>query len=531
MIPVSNAWKAVQNNTLLPEMFVEITYTITEPGLQEAAVASGSHAEDFANTQDITKDERVSSDKYVSLDYGLWGLDGKSTYSTGNPVNPGYVTEHCSDENGLFPESEKPTLRFDFSGIRRVLIPGITITWSEVFNCWAEDFVVTAYNSSGMVAQKTITGNKSVVSTVQVDLIDYNAITIEVLRWSHPWQSCRCIGVRFGVQSVYTKSDLLSYEHTQNVDLLSAALPENKISFSLRNDDNRWNPDNLTGSERYLFEQQEMTVRYGMDVDGAVEWIKGGTFWLTEWQTPSNGMEATFTAQDATCFLGDTYSGITSGTLYAIADAAFKQADLPNAYVIDEVLSQYETSFAEDSSYTIADILQMIAHAGCCVFYQDRSGVLHITPKSDSYCGYIIEPAISYSHPEYTISKPLKAVSVGYGGDQRVVLSVAARGETQTVDNEFLLTEADARRVAEKTKDVLEKRKEISGEFRADLRLDALDNIIVTSKYASNIISITGVTYSTTGGAFRGSYTGRVTAANLKPTVFHSNEIYSGEVW
>ena len=61
--------------------------------------------------------------------------------------------------------------------------------------------------------------------------------------------------------------------------------------------------------------------------------------------------------------------------------------------------------------------------------------------------------------------------------------------------------------------------------------MDVLDGIIVTSKYASNIIGVTDVKYSTTGGAFKGTYTGRVISVNLKPEEMYCGEIYLGEIW
>jgi hypothetical protein len=60
-------------------------------------------------------------------------------------------------------------------------------------------------------------------------------------------------------------------------------------------------------------------------------------------------------------------------------------------------------------------------------------------------------------------------------------------------------------------KDCLKNRKTLSGEFRADPRLDALDKVTVENKYATNSVFITSVKYSY-GGAFRGEYEGRIYA-------------------
>lgn len=537
MIPVSSTWAANQNVTLQPEMFVEITYAVTEPGLQEEATASGSSPEDFSDTNHIVSPIDKRGEAYSTLDYGCWGLDGSFSYFDGSPEDPGYVYTGYSNDSGLF--AEYPTITIDLEKRHDVMIPGLVITWSDVFGGWATDFRVKALNANGVVAEKTVTGNTATSSVVWLDMVNYSQVTIEILGWSHPYQRPRCMEVNLGLYTVYTKNDLLSFEHSQTADLLSAELPKNEIKFQLRNDDDRWNPDSPSGNEKYLLEQQRLDVRYGMDISGTTEWVEGGTFWLSEWSTPSNGLQADFTARDTIGFMNRSYVGIRVGTLYDIAMAAFAEADLTllddgsPRYIVDESLKDISTDFEEDGSdYTIAEILQMVAHAGCCVFYQDRSGIVRIEPRSVKYSGYKIEPAISYAHPEYEISKPLKSISVEYGMNRQTVdIDVESRGEVQTVNNPLLVTDVDALRVGEAAKELLKGRKTVSGDFRADLRMDALDNVIVTSKYASNVLGITEVTYSTTGGGFRGTYVGKVISINLEESKAYSNEFYSGEIW
>ena len=536
MIPVSNAWKATQNQTLLPEMFVEITYKITEPDLQERAEISASYPEDFSDVEQLLDLTDKNSEAYTAFDYGCWGLDGNYSYFDGSPVDPGYVDTNYSTADGSMTTYPKITLSFPER--QKVAIPGLIITWDKTFGGWATDFRVTVSNGSGILARTTIKGNTDIRSTVVLDMVDYSQITIEVLKWSHPYQRVRCIEIQLGIEKIYTKNDLLGYEHIQSVDLLSATLPQSSIQFKLRNDDARWNPDNPKGLEKYLLEQQEVIVRYGMDINGTTEWIDGGVFWLSEWGTPANGLEAVFTARDAFELMAIEYHGTLTGTLYDIAVAAFEEAELPVLndgsvrYSISENLKNITVELPiEENGYLVSEILQMVAHASCCVLYQDRKGVIRIEPWNRNYTNYKIEPRVSYAHPEYNINKPLKSVSVGYGTeDSRVVIDVSNRGEVQTIDNPFILTEDHALRVGENTKALLENRKVISGDFRADLRMDATDVVLVTSKYAANAIGITDVTYSTTGGCFNAKYTGRVISINLAPAKYHSGELISGEV-
>ena len=61
----------------------------------------------------------------------------------------------------------------------------------------------------------------------------------------------------------------------------------------------QWNPTPKKGlgfGGTMVIKRQEIVVRYGYKVNGAIEWIKAGTFYMSEWDTPSNGITAKFTA-------------------------------------------------------------------------------------------------------------------------------------------------------------------------------------------------------------------------------------------
>lgn len=515
MIDVSKEWKETHKALLLPETFIKLSYNVTEPGLSNDATATGSNEEHFSETAEITNGLTKAPEHYVSLEKNAWGLGGDIFCADGNPHDPGYTTSTLSD--AVTEYAEAPAITISFSKVHKELIPGITLTWSTAMNEWATKFRVSAYNGASLVAEKEVNENASVVSQIWVDLQNYNKIVIEVLEWSHPCRRCRVEEVFLGIVEVYTKSNLLGYDHTDSVDILSATLPKNEITFRLENSTGRWNPNNPTGAERYLLEQQKVDVLYGMTIDGSIEWMKAGTFWLTEWNTPSNGLEASFTARDAVTFMNDIYSGPRSGTLLEIATEALEQANLPvmadgsARYVVDRSLASQTTDFTdEDADYTIADVLQLVSHMACCVFYQDRDGIVRIEPRNATLTDYVIDKFKAYGHPEFEISKPVKAVTVDYGEDKTEIVEVGAKGEVQAIANPFIRTATDARKVAASAIAVLSGRKTMSGEYRADPRLCALDTVVVESKYSPNTVVITEIKYSTTGGAMKGTYTGRV---------------------
>lgn len=540
MITVSDTWKAKQLNPILPEGFVEISYLITGEGLQEQASASSSNQAVFSNTENIVK-ENTAAKRYATNELNLWSLDGtRNLLPDSDYHNTGYVS------NGF----DAASVTIGLASVREEPIIGITITWSEEFGEYPTDFTVSAYNGSNIVATKTVTGNTSTETIVELDMANFNAIVISVAGWSLPQHRARIESVVLGANITFTKRDIMSYSHSQTGCLLSGELPKNSITFALDNSDDKWNPNNPQGLIKYLAERQKITVRYGLDVDGTVEWIKAGTFYASEWDTPSNGISVSFTARDVFEFMIDRkYDGITEGTLKEIAESAIEQADLPSgvAVYIDSSLERYSTTI--NDALTIAEVLQKCANAACCVMYQDRDGNLNIKPITNVLSGYIIRKGWAYSYPEYELSKQLKSVSVEYAhsivaddgaeieagnndiivaSDGKYELFVSDSGESQSANNDFISTEEQAKMVARWIGDILKNRKTISGEFRADPRLDVFDKVTVESKYGVNdAVFLTEIVYHFTG-VFKGQYAGRIVPFNAVDMAY-CGELYAGE--
>lgn len=332
-----------------------------------------------------------------------------------------------------------------------------------------------------------------------------------------------------GTSLVFNKTHITKYTHEQDGCLLSGRLPTNKISFSIDNSLGAYNPNTVSFAEH-----QKITVKYGFDYDGdgvADEWIKAGTFYLTEWNTPANGLETSFEARDLLAFFIDKpYKGITSGTLKQIVESAISQAGLPSDAVveIDNTLAEYTTTL--NAEYSLAEVLQLCANAACSVMWQNRDGKLKIQRVSNAMSDYVVREGWAYSYPEYDVSKPLKAVDVAYANNESRVLTVASSGETQSVSNELVTQETQAYELAHWVAALLENRKKISGEFRADPRLDIYDKVKVESKYGVNeAVVITNITYEFTG-SFRGAYEGRVGSFDAITNAYYSGDLFAGEV-
>lgn len=507
MITVSDAWKDIHQRFLLPESYIEIDCGITDDEAQSVAEASGTDEAAFSNAPSVV-DDIADVAKYATLELNLWALDGSLSVlpTSGEYSNAGYVSniESTGSVTVTFPE------------IRATAISGITITWSEKYGEYARVFSVIGKNGTDIISEVTVFDNKDTVSVVYMPLENYDSIAVVVHEWSLPNRRVRMERIVIGHILKFSKGDLLSFAHEQDGDLLSGKIPKYSIEFTLDNSDGRWDPNNPTGMAQYLSERQKLTVRYGLDVNGVAEWIKAGTFYLSEWYAPPNGLEARFVARDGFEFLIgiEMWGAMASKMSYMATNVTRNLWPSGSSVSYDpslvDYMIDYSPSYTNGIVSTPAEIVQKCANAASAILRCDRDGNLYIEPLNKALTEYNIPLALSYTYPEITLSKPLKEVDVDYGGDKSYLLSVAQSGERQTLTNDFIDSEENAVTVAGWVRDVLKNRKTISGEFRADPRLDLYDIVQIEDRYGRLLtVAITNIKY-TFNGAFRGSYTGRI---------------------
>lgn len=420
MQPVSANWLNNQRQTLVEESFVEVSYDIADPDALADASASDNGSIYIANTPQVVSEVAKDIVPYATLERNIWLLDGsRKNIPSSDYGDTGYVSDILSTESCNFDKI--PIVEISFTEIHTPVIPGITITWADTYNEYAEDFRVTAYNGATLVAEKNIINNKSIMSIVELDIENYDLIRIEILKWCLPYHRARISNIFLGINRIYTKTDLMEFEHSQEVDPLNAKLPKMSVRFGIDNTSDEYNPNNEAGMSKYLMERQEIRTRYGYKMDGSIEWIDGGVFYLSEWEAPQNGISANFEARDILEFMRSTYmKGVYSSagvSLYSLATAVFEEANLPlNSdgtvkWVIDDSLKNIYTN-APLPLVSLAECLQMIANAAACVLYADRNGILHIEPIKTESEDYTIDNFNSFKKSEISLTKPLLQVDV-----------------------------------------------------------------------------------------------------------------------
>lgn len=524
MQTVSENWKNAHKQTLLNESFVEISVDIGDPDAQVDVIPDDNGAVYLSHSPVLTDRDKMVS-PFCTLEQNIWVLDGKQkAIQSPHFDEGGYIGDALSDDVCVF-SSKMPVITLPFSQVFTKLIPGVTITWSTAYEEFADTFMVVAYNGDTVVAEKEVIGNRSIKSVVEVDIVNYDRIVIFIKKWCLPHHRARMDEIFVGINRVYSRADLFDYTHSQSVDPISTSLPKTEIKFSISNVNGEYNPYNQEGWSKYLMERQEVRAKYGLKLnDGSIEWIKGGSFYLSEWYAKQNGLTADFTARDILGLMSDVYEDehdLSVRNLYDLAEQVLYAANLPEnpdgtaKWRIDESLKNIYTT-APLPRDTIANCLLLIANAGCCVMYQDREGLLRIEPMSNGDTDYSISSFNSYSKPEVSLTKPIKQVIMKvYLYDvsdkpSKVTLDVGATGEIITIDNPLITEGSRALTVARWMVDNnLLNRMTLDFAWRPDVRLDALDIITNESAYGTNRVRMTDVEYKY-NGAFRGTGKGGV---------------------
>ena len=159
MIATSDKWKAAHLETLLPETFVEITYNITEPGVQSSAVESNDGAAYFADHESIVETTSKLFKLYATLENNMWGLSGEHELVPDSAPygDTGYVSRSAVSN------ASAPVVTISFGQVQEQPIPGITIIWSSKYGEYASRFKVSVYNGSTQLKSQEFT-NSSVTT-------------------------------------------------------------------------------------------------------------------------------------------------------------------------------------------------------------------------------------------------------------------------------------------------------------------------------------------------------------------------------
>lgn len=219
--------------------------------------------------------------------------------------------------------------------------------------------------------------------------------------------------ITMGIGIYFDNRKIKSATKKEHISPIMEELPTIDFSMTINNKDRAFDIENEESTVNFLEIGQAIEVLYGQAMDdGAIEWLPGATLYLKEWSADDEEMD--FSAADRFDTLDGTYyrgqyraDGIS---LYDLAVDVFTDAGVDyREYWIDPYLRDVKV-YNPMPAVSHKEALQLIANAGRCILYQDRTGNIFLkssfipdmTPTSDN--------ETYFSHASNVLDKTAKDV-------------------------------------------------------------------------------------------------------------------------
>lgn len=305
---------------------------------------------------------------YATMEENFSLVDGSMYFLP--PSNQGFSYYN----NGIVTDDLNGSVKITFHGVTGLDIKGLTINFGH------------SYPTKLLVATNAISktyDNDSSTFITEDSFDDVSEITITAIEMVGGQDRLRIYGFTCGIANIFSNDQVMSFSSKEYISSISDSVPSTDMSLKVDNQNLYYSPDNPESTLAYFEEGQQMHVSFGYDVegDGVIEWIPETIGFLKSWKATDK--DATFTATDRFDYLDDTYykgkvnnNGIS---LYDLAIDVLNDAGITDEreYWIDPYLKGISV-VNPLPPVKHAEALQIIANAGRCALFEDRSKKIHI---------------------------------------------------------------------------------------------------------------------------------------------------------
>lgn len=226
--------------------------------------------------------------------------------------------------------------------------------------------------------------------------------------------------ITMGIGVYFDSRKILSATKREHISPIMEELPTIDFNLTVNNKDRAFDVENADSSVNFLEIGQDITVLYGQELDdGSVEWFPGATVQLKEWSADDEQME--FSATDRFDGMdGIYYRGLYRRkgiSLYDLAVDVFSDAKVDSrTYWIDPYLKSVKV-VNPMPVISHKEALQLIANAGRCILYQDRSGSIFLRSSFIPDMAVDAEDGTEYSRTGNVLRPGKKAEYASYASD------------------------------------------------------------------------------------------------------------------
>ena len=381
MKQVSNAYKSSMKAMLRNRSYVKIAFSNidTSAATDGSWVSNGAQSYSEFDTVDYNYDYQAS---YAALELNRWALDGNTVIvPASGTMYDGFISSIMSNADGGFTTAAVITREFSVPHT----FPGLTLTFDTRYKEWPVSVTVDFYlngevleSTTAPVTSETVQINTRAASCDKIVITFGNTL---------PYRRPRLEDVLYGVQKVFTNTNIISTRQSHDVDPLSRRLPQETMQFVILDYEHNYDPDNPSGIYQYVDKNSPVSIQFGYELpNGKIEWLKPDKYVLNSKPKASKN-QATFSGTGLIGSLSGTFykSKLGSKNFYDMAEEVLLDAGLTlseqgaNPWVIDESLKQMFTTAALPID-THMNCLQLIAHACRCRLFTDDDNIIHIKP-------------------------------------------------------------------------------------------------------------------------------------------------------
>ena len=406
---VSNKLKEVMNQNIRPTTRFQARLEMRDRSVESDATVTPLGATSFSTS---VFDETHEGD-YAALEKDFFRVGSNQRILPDTDyIKNGYVSSVMCDSNGVFQEI--PVIEISLANAQRFV--GMTYEFAYAY---PTQIRVTYYLNGKKQGEFISHPTDLTFVDAENRLSEFDKITFEFLSMSEPNRRLRIARMSFGYEKKFEMGDILSLTHNLSIDPISSSLPYEKLTLKVNNLNKDYNPDKPQGLWEYFTNGQQLSIRYGIEVDNDIEWVDAGKLYLSDAPTV-DANSASFEAVDTISTLTNQYykglwrEGGTS--LYDLAVNVLNDAGVTK-YVISDTLKNMITR-APMPILPHRECLQLIANAGGCVLRTDTQGAVVIENqiREETPIDYHIDFTKVFEKPIVKKSEKLKSVDVTIHG-------------------------------------------------------------------------------------------------------------------
>lgn len=404
MQPASQKYKELMRREFRdPFSYIRVTIGLINQQAQASAYVTDKQNYTYYSSFKMPLDNYEVKELYATCDQDYTTVDG-SMYFLPREKADVVLNQGLVSKDLLGPIEIRFPIEYD--------IKGLTIEFGKAYPV---DFVIESDNNT--VAIKGNTDGHFVTEEI------FNGATF--LRFTpstmkNGQSRFRIHMVTMGIGVYFDSRKILSATKREHISPIMEELPTIDFNLTVNNKDRAFDVENVDSSVNFLEIGQDITVLYGQELDdGSVEWLPGATVQLKEWSADDEQME--FSATDRFDGMDGTYyrglyrpEGIS---LYDLAVDVFSDAEVDSrTYWIDPYLKTVKVSNPMPV-VSHKEALQLIANAGRCILYQDRSGSIFLRSSFIPDMEADAEDGTEYSLAGNVLKPGKKAEYASYASD------------------------------------------------------------------------------------------------------------------